>query len=125
MELISCDRNLLFRRVNSFNVDFFLAAEIDSFPNLRIIGGHDAQPGQFPYQVSLQICILGSLCSHSCGGSIISPNQILTAAHCYQGGSFYSYRVIAGVTKLSDNSAGRQVVNVQSWAIHPQYVDNG
>lgn len=43
----------------------------------RIVGGADATPGQFPYQVSLRIKD-----SHTCGGSIIDNQWILTAAHC-------------------------------------------
>lgn len=43
----------------------------------RIVGGDDAQVGQFPHQVSLR-----QLSSHICGGSIIAPQIILTAAHC-------------------------------------------
>lgn len=43
----------------------------------RIVGGADAQDGQFPHQVSLR-----QLSSHICGGSIIAPQIILTAAHC-------------------------------------------
>jgi len=43
----------------------------------RIVGGADAAEGQFPHQVSLR-----QLSSHICGGSIIAPQVILTAAHC-------------------------------------------
>lgn len=43
----------------------------------RVVGGVDASQSQFPHQISLR-----NRGSHSCGGSIISPNWVLTAAHC-------------------------------------------
>lgn len=46
---------------------------------VRVIGGSDAQEGQFPYQVSLRVRGL-----HVCGGTIISNDFILTAAHCVE-----------------------------------------
>lgn len=44
----------------------------------RIVGGSPASDGQAPYQVSLQ----DGAGRHFCGGSIISANWIVTAAHC-------------------------------------------
>ena len=44
----------------------------------RIIGGFDAQVDRYPYaQVSLQY-----RGSHYCGGSLLAPDIVLTAAHC-------------------------------------------
>lgn len=50
----------------------------------RIIGGSLAVPGQFPYQVFLNI-EKQNISGYFCGGSIISPDWILTAVHCVYG----------------------------------------
>lgn len=53
------------------------AKPFDPIPQSRIVGGQLAATAQFPFQVSLRY-----FGSHICGGSIISENYILTAAHC-------------------------------------------
>ena len=44
----------------------------------HIIGGMDAVEDAYPYVVSLQYISAG----HSCGGSLIARDVVLTAAHC-------------------------------------------
>jgi secreted trypsin-like serine protease len=43
----------------------------------RIIGGQDATAGSYPFFASLTL-----EGSHSCGGTLIAPDIILSAAHC-------------------------------------------
>lgn len=45
--------------------------------HLRIIGGHEAKPHSRPYMVSVQ-----SKGVHTCGGALLNPRWVLTAAHC-------------------------------------------
>ncbi len=42
----------------------------------RIIGGDEASTGEYPYAVSLSLPTEG----HFCGGSMIGPDVVLTAA---------------------------------------------
>jgi len=67
----------------------------------RIIGGTTAKDGQFPYQAGLSLDN-----SYWCGGSIISVNYILTAAHCVDG--INNVKVIVGtVNRLSSTAQTR------------------
>ncbi|GJQ72419.1 hypothetical protein Trydic_g3498 [Trypoxylus dichotomus] len=87
----------------------------------RIVGGQAAARNQFPYQISLEWVLL-ILSQHVCGGSIISPNRIVTAAHCItETPSIGSLRVRAGILLLNENVATLQTITVQSSAIHPNY----
>ena len=53
------------------------------FPGTRIVGGRRAKEGEFPWQVSIgRISAVTGGIRHFCGGTILSSNTILTAAHC-------------------------------------------
>ncbi|XP_013792862.1 transmembrane protease serine 6-like [Limulus polyphemus] len=51
--------------------------------NKRIVGGRDAIPGSWPWQVSLRVRELEPY-SHQCGGSLINRQWMVTAAHCFR-----------------------------------------
>ncbi|XP_035712092.1 trypsin-7-like [Folsomia candida] len=74
--------------------------------NVQIVGGDPVDIENYPYQVSVQ-----SYGSHMCGGSLISPNRVLTAAHCTDGQSAGTLTVRAG---SSYHIAGGQVLRVKN-----------
>ena len=74
------------------------------FPGFRIVGGTNAPDQAFPWQVSLRAC---PNCAHFCGGSIISPNWVVTAAHCTEKGESYYFAV--GETRLYEEYYPYQV----------------
>ena len=52
-------------------------------PNVRIVGGQDASLGQYPWLVNLGYQRNGAgETLFKCGGSLIGPRHVVTAAHC-------------------------------------------
>jgi elastase-2 len=84
----------------------------------HIIGGSNASPGEFPWQLSQQR--QGGTWSHSCGASLLSATRALSAAHCVDGVLPGNVRVIAGLHQQNDLS-GTQIANAASLTVHGDY----
>ncbi|XP_040160553.1 brachyurin-like [Anopheles arabiensis] len=93
-------------------------------PTHRIVNGQEATPGQFPYQIALLSEFLTG--TGLCGGSVLTNNYILTAAHCVVSGATTLARggtAIMGAHNRNVNEPSQQRIRFSTGGIirHPQY----
>ncbi|CAJ0919649.1 unnamed protein product [Ranitomeya imitator] len=89
--------------------------------NSRVVGGSNAAPNAWPWQISLQYQS-GSSWYHTCGGSLILANRVLTAAHCVD--RVVNFRVALGDHNLSVNEGTEQIIAVSSIRKHASWNSN-
>lgn len=80
-----------------------------------IIGGGTANPAKWQFMAAL--LRKGRL---HCGGSVISPTKVLTAAHCIEGFKVSTLSVAIGRTKLTDTATGESI-GVAGAVAHPDF----
>ena len=84
-----------------------------------IIGGREATPGAWPWQVALIYSMAeNTFLGQFCGGTLIASDWVLTAAHCVDGVEGSLVDVLVGAHRLSDS--GTRVPATQAY-VHPGY----
>lgn len=100
----------------------------------RVIGGHAARRGDWPWQVKILAPDpeeRGRFAGH-CGGALIAPRWILTAAHCFAGGRSGRQELFArdlliveGQTKVDRvvtiEGAGKSGLKVETVIVHEDF----
>ncbi|XP_068004028.1 ovochymase-2 isoform X2 [Melanerpes formicivorus] len=83
----------------------------------RIIGGEEAVPYSWPWQVSVQLAD-----EHICGGAVLAKEWVVTAAHCFNSKEPYRdlWMVVAGLHDLTEQEY-RQRRSVKQYIIHPSF----
>ncbi|KAK6491819.1 proproteinase E-like [Huso huso] len=90
-------------------------------PTTKVVNGEDAKAYSWPWQVSLQYRS-GSSYYHTCGGTLIAPNWVMTAGHCIS--SRNTYRVVLGEYDLTKVENNEQIFGTADIIVHPSWNSN-
>ncbi|KAE8578202.1 hypothetical protein XENTR_v10023398 [Xenopus tropicalis] len=87
----------------------------------RIMGGQSAQEGQWPWQVSFR-----NNGRHFCGGTLISNQWVISAAHCFpSSSSASSITAVLGAYMIDQPDGNQEAIAVQSATNNPSYINEG
>jgi len=93
---------------------------VSSLGSSRVIGGDDAIPGAWPWQVGLHTSRGGFFC----GGTLITPEWVVTAAHCISTLNPSNYVLRLGDHNRHRNEGTEQNIGASRVIKHPSY-DSG
>nr|CAD7404502.1 unnamed protein product [Timema cristinae] len=82
----------------------------------RVVGGQASQPGAWPWIVALY-----KDGSFHCGGVILNPSWVMTAAHCVDEFEHHYYEVRAGMLRRLSFSPSEQLRAVSGVSAHSKY----
>lgn len=101
-------------------VPAFAAGSDGPDSGVEIVGGGEATPGEYPFMVALVSASQpDAYLGQFCGGSVVAPTWVLTAAHCVERTSPSSVDLVIGRHNLRNDDGER--IGAQSITIHPNY----
>jgi len=91
----------------------------------QIVGGQEADPGEWPWQVLLVKRGYDPSAGRYCGGSLIDRSWVLTAAHCVDDRDEDDLDVVAGIHNLVDPDPNIHRIAIAEIIVHPNYEKGG
>lgn len=87
----------------------------------RIINGKDVIPNSHPWMVSLRAAKMFN--AHFCGGVLIYPDVVITAAHCVNKFKTEEILIATGIHQRNENLTNSNSYNVTIIKYHENYVE--
>lgn len=86
-----------------------------------IVGGVDANPNAYPWMTALLISeIPDAQFAQFCGGSLVAPDVVVTAAHCVDGIPSELVEVAVGNNDLRTVTSAERI-NIKGYVVHPDW----
>ncbi|MTE16449.1 S1 family peptidase [Nocardia aurantiaca] len=93
-----------------------------TLPANAVVGGTEARAGDYPWLAAIGTTLIFPRASGQfCGGALIAPDQVLTAAHCVEIAQLLPQALTVTFDRSDQTSRDGTTVNVTGVRLHPDF----